>query len=151
MSDIAKQREAIIRKYFDGCNEANVEKMMQCFTKDAVHYFPPGLPDIPWRSARTIAEKWVWCVENFGSSWTIENVLVGSDGLEAVIEWTHWKTKLGEALRGDEWYRFDADTGLITEIRAYYASRADKERPMNELEGFDYAGRGYALEPPVQR
>jgi hypothetical protein len=63
--------------------------LVSCFTPDAVHYFPPGLPDIPWRGADTIAAKWVWCVENLGSQWTIEKVLVSGD--EAVIEWTHWK------------------------------------------------------------
>lgn len=151
MSDLARQREALIRRYFEGCNEADAEKMASCFSADAVHYFPPGLPEIPWRGARSIAEKWVWCVQQLGSCWTIEHVLVAADGSEAVIEWTHWKTKVGEALRGDEWYEFDADTGLITEIRAYYASPADKSRPINELEAFDYSGRGYALEPPIQR
>jgi len=28
----------------------------------------------------------------------------------------------GKALRGDEWYEFDEHSGLISEIRAYYAS-----------------------------
>ena len=30
---------ATIRRYYDGCNEADVEKMMSTFTKDVVHYF----------------------------------------------------------------------------------------------------------------
>ena len=33
------------------------------------------------------------------------------DSPEAVIEWTHWKSRSGTALRGDEWYQFDADAG----------------------------------------
>ena len=36
--------DKLIRKYFDGCNEADIEKMVSCFTPDAVHYFPPGMP-----------------------------------------------------------------------------------------------------------
>jgi len=148
--------EALIRRYFDACNAGDHEGLVACFTPDAVHYFPPGLPEIPWRGADTIARKWIWCVEHLGSQWTIEKVLVGRDSDEAVIEWTHWKRKAGTAQRGDEWYAFDRTTGLIREIRAYYASPAVKDAQelpqaanglrMGELVGFDYAGRGYHLD-----
>ncbi len=111
-----------------------------------MHYFPSGLPDIPWRGAETIAAKWAWCVETLGSQWTIEKVLISHDSDEAVIEWTHWKRKSGTALRGDEWYIFDKESGLIKEIRAYYASPADKEVKINQLVEFDYVGRGYHLD-----
>lgn len=139
------KHEQTIRRYFDACNAADFEQLVSCFTPDAVHYFPSGLPDIPWRGAATIANQWIWCVETLGSQWTIEKILVSHDSDEAVIEWTHWKNKLGTALRGDEWYIFDRDTGLIREIRAYYASPADKAVPINELVDFDYRGRGYHL------
>ncbi|WP_322041276.1 nuclear transport factor 2 family protein [Burkholderia diffusa] len=138
---------ALIRRYFDACNEADYDKLVSCFTPDAVHYFPAGLPDIPWRGADTIARKWQWCVAELGSRWTIEKILVSHDTHEAVIEWTHWKTKLGTALRGDEWYVFDPETCRIKEIRAYYAAPADKAAAINEIVEFDYAGRGYHLEP----
>jgi ketosteroid isomerase-like protein len=146
--------EALIRRYFDACNAADYAALMSCFTTDAVHYFPPGLPEIPWRSADVIAKKWIWCVENLGSQWTIEKVLVSHDSNEAVIEWTHWKRKFSTAQRGDEWYVFDKTTGLIREIRAYYAAPAVKEIGdlpevggihMGELVAFDYPGRGYHL------
>lgn len=136
----------LIRRYFAACNAADHAALVSCFTPDAVHYFPAGLPDIPWRTAQTIADKWVWCVENLGSQWTIEKILVSHDSHEAVIEWTHWKGKLNSALRGDEWYVFDEQSGLIKEIRAYYASPADKQVSINELVDFDYAARGYHLE-----
>ena len=136
---------ALIRRYFDACNAADYRALVDCFTPEAVHYFPPGLPEIPWRSADTIAKKWIWCVETLGSQWTIEKILVSHDSPEAVIEWTHWKKKDGTALRGDEWYRFDPESGRIAEIRAYYASTADKTIKMNQLVDFDYAGRGYHL------
>ena len=58
---------ALIRRYFDACNAADYQGLVDCFTPDAVHYFPPGLPEIPWRSAETIARKWIWCVEHLGS------------------------------------------------------------------------------------
>lgn len=146
--------EALIRRYFDACNAADYDALMSCFTPDAIHYFPPGLPDIPWRGADTISKKWLWCVENLGSQWTIEKVLVSHDSNEAVIEWTHWKRKTRTAQRGDEWYVFDAATGLIREIRAYYAAPAVRDTAelplvrdthMGELVEFDYAGRGYHL------
>lgn len=137
--------KALIRRYFDACNAADYQALMDCFTPDAVHYFPAGLPEIPWRGADTIARKWIWCVDTLGSQWTIEKILVSHNSPEAVIEWTHWKNKSGTALRGDEWYRFDPQTGKIAEIRAYYAAPADKTVAINELVDFDYAGRGYHL------
>jgi len=151
------RHEALIRRYFDACNAADRGALLSCFTPDAVHYFPPGLPDIPWRGAATIAERWIWCVEQLGSQWTIEKVLLSPETNEAVIEWTHWKRKLRTAQRGDEWYVFDAHSGLIREIRAYYAAPAVRDSTalpqvrgtyMGELVGFDYAGRDYHLNCP---
>lgn len=141
------QMEETIRRYFAACNAGSYDDLVSCFTSDAVHYFPPGLPDAPWHGADTIAKKWIWCIENLGSQWTIETVLCSSTSPEAVIEWTHWKQKSGTALRGDEWYKFDPESGLIKEIRAYYAASADPDLAMTELKGFDYVGRGYHLKP----
>jgi ketosteroid isomerase-like protein len=141
-------REALIRRYFAACNAGDHAALVACFTPDAVHYFPPGLPGAPWRGAAAIADGWVWCVETLGSQWTIERILLGAEAApEAVIEWTHWKTRKGTALRGDEWYRFDPASGLITEIRAYYAAPARPEVAIEELHDFDYAGRGYHMAP----
>ncbi|QYO75630.1 nuclear transport factor 2 family protein [Devosia salina] len=139
--------EAAIRRYFDACNKADYQALIDSFTPDAVHYFPPGLPDVPWRGADTIARKWIWCVETLGSQWTIEKVLCSSTAPEAVIEWTHWKTRSGTALRGDEWYVFDEASGRIAEIRAFYAASANPALTISQLEDFDYAGRGYHLAP----
>jgi len=145
---------ALIRRYFAACNAADYEALMACFTPDAVHYFPPGLPEIPWRGADVISRKWIWCVENLGSQWTIEKILVSHDSPEAVIEWTHWKRKSKTAQRGDEWYVFDEKDRRIKEIRAYYAAPAAKDTAtlpqvngsyMGELVEFDYEGRGYHL------
>ena len=148
MSWGAAEAEAAIRHYFAMCNAGDRQGLIDCFTPDAVHWFPPGLPGAPWRGAEAIADGWVWCVENLGSKWTIERVLAARDGREAVIEWTHWKPAKGEALRGDEWYLFD-EQGRITEIRAYYASSVDRDLPHNGLHEFDYATRGYHMDPPV--
>jgi ketosteroid isomerase-like protein len=144
----AHAMEAVIRRYFDACNAADYDGLIGCFIPEAVHYFPPGLPDTPWRGADRIARGWIWCVETLGSRWTIESILCAAARPEAVVEWTHWKTARHAALRGDEWYVFDETSGRIAEIRAYYAAPADPHSVINELAGFDYAGRGYALKPP---
>lgn len=146
---LAARLERRIRTYFDGCNEADVEKMAGCFTPDAVHYFPPGMYDGPFRGARTIAQRWAGFVAERGSAWTVDRLLVDASSYQAVMEWTHWKTAEGTYLRGDEWYVFDQDTELIAEIRAYYAAPVDPGRDALELEGFDYAGRGYPLTCPI--
>lgn len=140
--------EATIREYFDGCNEANVEKMMACFIDDANHYFPDGAPQGTFFGARKIAEGWVNAVRNLGSIWTVDRVLVDVAKLEAVIEWTHFKPKVGVYLRGDEWYIFN-ENGLIKEIRAYYACPAATNPAFNhEIGDFPYAELGYPLAPP---
>lgn len=144
----AAKAEALIRRYFQACNDADYQGLVESFTENGTHYFPPGLPGAPWRGAKTIADGWIACVKNLGSRWTIEKVLASQDGREAVIEWTHWKTAIGEVLRGDEWYIFNEDVTRIVEIRAYYASPANKADPVNKLADFDYEGRGYAMGPP---
>lgn len=156
--------EVLLRRYYAACNAADYEALISCFTPDGTHYFPPGLPEIPWRTPEAIARKWQWAVATLGSFWTIENIIYSHDKPVAVLEWTHWKRKLNTAQRGDEWYEFDPQTGLISEIRAYYAAPAVKAEDglplvngtyMGELVGFDYAGRGYhtraddALAPAV--
>ena len=144
----ALRMETLIRTYFEACNEADAERMIACFTPDAVHYFPPDMYDGPWQGARTIARKWQTSVARIGSYWTLDGIIIDEDRDEAVIEWTHFKTKDGTVLRGAEWYVFDDETGLIKELRAYYASPQDKDLQKLELGGYDYEGRGYPLAPP---
>jgi hypothetical protein len=140
--------EATIREYFDGCNEASIAKMTGCMEPGAVHYFPAGAPQGTFKGAKAIAEGWVTAVKNLGSIWTIDRVLVDARRLEAVIEWTHFKPKLGVHLRGDEWYVFSKN-GLIKEIRAYYACPTATGSPKShELGDFGYKGLGYPMSPP---
>lgn len=140
--------DRLIRTYFDGCNEADVEKIASCFTPDAVHFFPPGMYEGPFRGSRKIAEKWRDAVNNLGSYWTVDRLLVEPLRYEAVMEWTHFKTRQNTILRGIEWYEFDQASGLIREIRAYYASPQAQGEDRLELGGFDYKGRGYPMAPP---
>jgi hypothetical protein len=144
-----RRMEETIRTYFDGCNEADVDKMAAQFTDDAVHYFPPGLEG-PWTGNRTIAENWRRLVMTIGSAWSIERLIAEPESLQAIIEWTHWKTAKGGYLRGDEWYAFDPETGKITEIRAAYASAPDGRDALT-MQGYDYEANNYHMAPPVHR
>ena len=140
--------DRLIRAYFDACNAADVDGVAACFRADAVHYFPPGMYEGPFRGARKIGEKWRAAVENLGSYWTIDRLLIEPVSWQAVMEWTHFKTRSGAVLRGIEWYEFDPASGLIREIRAYYATPLPAEGDRFELGGFDYEGRDYPMAPP---
>jgi hypothetical protein len=143
----AERIEARIRDYFAACNTGDPANIIPHFEPDAVHYFPPGMYEGPFRGAETIAKKWQGAVQTFGSHWTVDQVICDPPTRRAVIEWTHFKRAQGVILRGDEWYVF-GPTGLIAEIRAYYASPQDSSLKTLELGGFDYAGRGYPLKAP---
>lgn len=75
--------EAIIRRYFDGCNEADAEKMTSCFAPDGAHYFPAGAPQGPFLSPQEIAEGWQEAVAKLGSRWTIDRLIIDEPRLEA--------------------------------------------------------------------
>jgi hypothetical protein len=149
--DIAQRgahMDRLIRAYFDGCNAADAGKITACFAPDAVHYFPPGMYEGPFQGAGRIADKWCTAVRTLGSYWSIDRLLVEPVTWQAVMEWTHFKTRIGAVLRGVEWYEFDPASGLIREIRAYYATPQPAAGDRFELGGFDYAGRAYPMAPP---
>lgn len=143
--------EKTIYDYFDACNSGDADAVAAFFTPDAVHYFPPGMYGGPFVGAETIGRRWEEAVEKLGSVWTVDQVICDPATARAVIEWTHFKPFQGTVLRGDEWYIFDRPTGLISEIRAYYASPQDPSLEQLEIEGFDYPGRGYPTTSPIER
>ncbi|MFB6136824.1 MAG: nuclear transport factor 2 family protein [Halobacteriaceae archaeon] len=147
----AEAMEQTIRAYFEACNAGDAEAIASFFTEDGVHYFPPGMYRGPFEGGKVIGERWAEAVSEIGSVWTVDTVLTEPDSARAVIEWTHFKTSDGTVLRGDEWYEFEPETGLIEEIRAYYAAPQSADLERNELGGFDYEGRGYPMEPPIDR
>lgn len=147
----SESMEKRIRDYFDACNSGDPGAIASHFVSDGVHYFPPGMYLGPFRGADVIGARWHAAVQNLGSIWTVDQVVTDPETARAVIEWTHFKTFEGTVLRGDEWYIFDADSGLIREIRAYYASPQDKSLETLQLEGYDYAGLGYPVVPPFSR
>ena len=89
----AESMDALIRTYFDACNEADVDKIAACWEPDGVHYFPPGMYGGPFRRrAHEIGERWAIAVANFGSVWTVDQIITDAATGRAVIEWTHFKT-----------------------------------------------------------
>ena len=136
--------ERQVRIYFDGCNEGSKAKMASVFAPSIVHYFPPGMFG-PRVGSESIAELWRGTIRQNGSRWTIDRIV--SDENEVVIEWTHWQPGPGTHIRGAEWYEFD-EHGLITVIKAYYASPRDRSLAANELDGYPYAELGYPTSPP---
>jgi hypothetical protein len=140
------QLERTVRDYMDACTSGDAAAIAAFFEPDAVHYFPPGMYDGPFRGADYIAQRWQGAVETIGSQWTVDAIAVDEERRSAVCEWTHFKVAQDVVLRGTEWYEF-SDRGLITEIRAYYASPQDASLPALELGGFDYVGRGYPMAP----
>jgi ketosteroid isomerase-like protein len=138
----------LVTRYFEACNAGDAAAIAACLTPDAIHYFPPGMYGGAFRGGRTVGERWVAAYEGLGSRWALERVIVDVDTDTAVAEWSHYKTAQGKVLRGDEWYEFDPDTGLISEIRAYYASPQAPDMERLELAEFDYAGRGYSTVAP---
>jgi hypothetical protein len=147
----SEEMERTMRAYFEACNDGDVERIASFFVEDGVHYFPPGMYHGPFVGGRTIGERWAEAVEKLGSIWTVDSVMTDPETARAAMEWSHFKTDGGTVLRGDEWYEFDPETGLIEEIRAYYASPQDDSLDRLELEGFDYEKRGYPVEPPFSR
>ena len=144
----ARDMERLIEVYIQGCCQADAGKIISSLTPNCTHYFPPGMYDGPWMGADLIARKWCTAVKDLGSYWTIDTLIVSPDTDQAAGEWTHFKTVLGTVLRGMEWYEFDGQSGLISEIRAYYASPQATDLDQLELGGFDYQSRGFPLAPP---
>ncbi|HET7567750.1 MAG TPA: nuclear transport factor 2 family protein [Gaiellaceae bacterium] len=134
------EKRALVVRYYDACSAGDVEALLATVTDDVVHYFlAPNPGSQPVAGADHLARYWRKAQALIDGRWTVDAIV--AEGDEAVIEWTlFWTTSGGErvATRGAEWYRFR--DGRIAEIRAYYQQR---ERT-TELEGYDYAGRGYA-------
>ena len=148
MTPSRERMAATIKLYYDACNSADAEKMVACFTPDAVHYFPKGAPQGTFVGARAIAAGWRAAVERLDSRWTIDELVIDEIASQAAIEWTHWKPNQRVHLRGTEICKFDPD-GRISEIRAYYAAPAKDPPAVHELGDFDYRSRGYPLVAPA--
>lgn len=144
-----ERAEALLRRYFDACNAADVETLRACFTEDAVHWFPPGMPGEAWRGAEAIAANWARFVAKLDAVWTVDRLIAAPDGREAVLEYSNW-TGAERLTRGVDWYLLTEDLARIAEVRGYFAAPVDLSREVNELAGFPYASRGYPTARPAR-
>jgi hypothetical protein len=143
--------EETVRAYFDACNAADGDAIAPCFLPNGIHYVPPGMYEGPFPRRRDDRAALGQRGEDVGSVLTVDSFIGDPATGRAVIEWSHFKTFQHTLLRGDEWYRFDPATGLIAEIRAYYATPQPPEGGRLELGGFDYKAHGYPLISPIER
>jgi ketosteroid isomerase-like protein len=139
----AQHLESLLRGYFDACNAGDAKTVKACLTPNAVHYFPANERYGPWKGAKAIADNWAQVQKQSKALWTIDAILVDANKAEAVVEWTQVRAKSGKHLRGVDWYVFDRASGLISEVRAYYAADEHRGQSAHELGGFQYAKRGY--------
>jgi limonene-1,2-epoxide hydrolase len=133
-----------VEQYFLACNRADRELFHEALAQDCEHYFPPGVGGV-YRGPDAIADLWIGFVRRVDSRWTIDRII--AEGGVVAVEWTHWKPRVDEYIRGSEWYTFDAN-GKISRIWAHYASPRDESRRANELDGYDYHANGYATAAP---
>ena len=131
-----------IKRYYQGCNTADVELMMSTFTDDVVHYY---VDHSAVRGAAALANYWAKVGPRTQAHWRLDHAVVNEP--EAVIEWSmRWvpdATGEPELLRGSEWYVFR--DGLIAEIRSYHNNFHLAAPANNELHDFDYPARGYTI------
>jgi TPR repeat protein len=141
---VATRIEQAIRNYIQACNDGDSTSIAACFCSNAVHYFP-GAPK--WSGASTIGDNFGRRVKEFGQLWTVDEVLVDADRRAGVLEWTRFD-KMGRVLRGVDWFVFEVGTFRIQEVRPYGAAPILPDLGRQELQDFDYAGRGYPVTRP---
>jgi methyltransferase len=144
-STIAAGVEQAIREYIQACNDGDAERIAACFAADAVHYFPTVAK---WSGAWTIGGNFSKRVHALGHLWTVDKVLADADRRAGALEWTQFD-KEGRVLRGVDWFVFEPGSFRIKEIRAYGAAPIQRDLERQELQDFDYLGRGYPMARPT--
>lgn len=132
----------LISRYYDGCTDGDVEKMLQTLHPEVVHWFlTPNTGSRAVTGAEHLARYWRKVTRMIDARWVVESICATPE--QAVIEWTMWWTPDGTdqrvGTRGAEW--FTCEDGLIREIRSYYQMRPET----TELDGFPYDDRGYSV------
>lgn len=146
---LAEQMEQVIRTYIRACNDADAGAIAACFCPDAVHYFPCGDSRGRWIGAGTIGSGFASRVQEQGFCWTVDQLLTDVDRRGAVLEWTRFNRQRDRVVRGVDWFVFEPQTVRVQEIRPYSAAAAQSDIPRQELQDFDYAGRGYPTRFPI--
>jgi hypothetical protein len=140
----AQRIERAVGTYIQACNDAHADGVAACFCPDAVHYHP-GFPK--WAGAATIGDNFVKRVLELGQYWTVDQVLVDVERCAAALEWTRFDRD-ARVVRGVDWFVFEPQTLRIREIRPYFAVSPRPDLVRQEMQDFDYAGRGYPTNAP---
>jgi methyltransferase len=146
MTEIAHRMEKVVRTYIRACNDADAGAIAACFSPNAVHYFPGGDPRrTKWVGAGAIGGNFAKIVQDQGVCWTVDQMVVDVGRRAAVLEWTRFNRGRDRLVRGVDWFVFEPETLLISEVRPYTAAPMVSDLERQELGGFDYAGRGYPM------
>ena len=152
----SQRMEQVIRTYFQACNEADAAAIAACFCPEAVHYFPSGphqahAPLLKWSGAATIGSTLAKIGREQGVCWTVDQLLIDVDRCAATLEWTRFDRQHARIVRGVDWFVFEPQTLGIQEIRSYTAAPVHSDLARQELQDFDYAGRGYPTTFPTEQ
>jgi hypothetical protein len=143
-SSIGARMDEAIREYIRACNGGDEREIAACLHTDAIHYYPNSPKFV---GASAISAHFAKRVKESGVCWTVDQIVVDDGRLIGVLEFTLFA---GEdlILRGLELYQFEPDTLLILEVRPHTAAPVDFRLPHQELQDFDYPGRGYPTTRP---
>jgi len=140
----ARRIEQVIRAYIQACNDADAMAIAACFCPEGVHYFPSDNPQrSKWLGAATIGDNFAKIVGEQGGCWTVDQLLTDVARYAATLEWTRFNRERDRLVRGVDWFVFEPQTCLIQEVRTYRAAPMHLDMVRQELQDFDYAGRGY--------
>ena len=143
----AQRIEQLIRAYIQACNDGGATAIAACFCPDAVHYLP-GMPK--WSGADTIGGNFAKRVKVLGLCWTVDQMLVDVERCGAALEWTRFDRD-ARVVRGVDWFAFEPQTVRIREVRPYFAVLPGTDLARQEMQDFDYAGRGYPTNTPPRK
>jgi hypothetical protein len=102
---------------------------------------------LKWVGAAAIGENFAKIVREQRVRWTVDQVLTDVDRSAAVLEWSRFNPANAQLVRGVEWFVFDPGTLKIKEVRPYTAAALHADMARQELQDFDYEGRGYPTAP----
>jgi len=142
----AQRIEQAVRSYIQACNDADADRIAACLLPAAVHY-GPAMPK--WSGAAAIGANFANRVRELGHCWTVGQVLVDVAQCAAALEWTRFDRN-ARVLRGVDWFAFEPETARIREIRPYFAVPPRPDVPHQQMQDFDYAGRGYPVNAPLR-
>jgi SnoaL-like protein len=141
---LAQRIEQVVRTYIHACNDADAKAIAACFCPDAVHYLPAAPK---WSGAATIGNHFADRVRELGLYWTVDQLLVDVERCAAALEWTRFN-RSARVVRGVDWFVFEPQTVRIREVRPYFAVSPRPDLVRQEMQDFDYAGRGYPMSAP---